>query len=91
MTPSGETVHLRWSGKYRKGKDKPFEYPGIGIPIAGLLAAQWSNSGKGGVGVYVFEGEQMTGLFAEDNGLGKEKLAVPADVAARVAPYLSQD
>jgi hypothetical protein len=90
VTPSGEIVHLRWTGRYTKGKDKPFEYPGIGIEVPGFLAAQWSSTGKGGVGVYVFEGETMTGLFAEDDGLGKETLSVPAEVAARVAPFLER-
>ncbi len=32
----------------------------------------------------------MSGLFAEDDGLGREKLAVPAEVAARVAPFLDR-
>jgi hypothetical protein len=90
VTPSGEIVHLRWTGRYTKGRDKPFEYPGIGIEIPGFLAAQWSSNGKGGVGVYIFEGEKMTGLFAEDDGLGKETLAVPAEIAARVAPFLER-
>jgi hypothetical protein len=90
MTPSGEIIRLRWSGRYTKGKDKPFEYPGIGLEAPGFLAAQWSHSGKGGVGVYVFEGDTLTGLFAEDEGLGKETLSVPADVVARVAPFLDR-
>jgi len=90
VTPSGDTVHLKWSGRYTKGRDKPFEYPGIGVAISGFLAAQWSSTGKGGVGVYIFEGEQLTGVFAEDDGLGKEKLAVPAEVAARIAPFLDR-
>lgn len=90
VTKSGEVLNLRWSGRYLKGKDKPFEYPGIGIEVPGFMAAQWNTEGNGGVGIYVFDGAEITGMFAEDGGLGQEKLAVPPDVAERVAPYLSR-
>lgn len=90
VTPSGEIVRLRWSGRNKKGRDKGFDYGGIGLPVPGFLAAQWSFSGGGGVGVYLFDGGSMTGLFAEDGGVGQETLAVPSDVAERVAAYLAR-
>src|SRR5260221_9100433 len=41
---SGEIVHLRRSGRYTKGRDKPLDYPRIGIDVPGFPAAPWSGS-----------------------------------------------
>jgi hypothetical protein len=90
ITPTGDIVHLRWTGRDKKmGKDKGFDYGGLGLPAPGVLVAQWSLNGGGGVGFYVFEGDTMTGLFAEDEGLGRETLVVPPEVAERLAPFLN--
>ena len=85
MTPSGEIVNLRWSGREKKG-NKPFDYGGIGLPVPGFLAAQWdvNKEGGGGVGVDMFEGDTLTGMFAEGEGTGQEKLTVPPEVVERL-------
>ena len=40
--------------------------------------------------MYVFEGGTMTGLFAEGDGIGQEKVAVPAALVQRIEAYVAR-
>ncbi|MBI3450373.1 MAG: hypothetical protein HY049_15840 [Acidobacteria bacterium] len=84
MTTDDVLVHMRWTGTYRKGIDKPFAYDALGLAIpGGLLVAAWGPEKEIAVGTFLFEGKELTGIHAESGGTGMQKLTIPDDVAAR--------
>lgn len=85
----GEIFNLQWDASFKKGKDS--NYQGIGIEIPGFLLSVWGLSSGGGVGVYVLEDGVFKGMFGERDGIGHEKLALPAEVLGRASRFFGEE